>query len=121
MTDVLLITVDGTVTRHEADDPFVFANEHVAQLLDVVAVGHPGLEPRAWIMAVDDFGASKQLPINRNAWAMYGRSPICGPAVFWSDNRDPIPEAVEELVRGAAEPLGHIMDVWLESHPEYQR
>lgn len=60
-------------------------------------------EHRLWVGIVDDFGAQDQ-PLNRKAWALYGRSPIYGTMFLGRDDGGSITPA---LIAVLAEPLEH--------------
>jgi hypothetical protein len=69
-------------------------------------------------MHIDDWGATKRLPINRRAWALYGGSPIYGLAVLSCDVGFPIDDEILALVATDFPPADvlRIMDAWLEAH-----
>lgn len=98
MTHHLLIPTAGQVIRfgqkHDARD---LATMFVADALSVVTAHWPGLG-EVGVMFIDDWGATKQLPVNRKAWYLYGASPIHGDVLFTLDSRAPIDPAVIEWI-----------------------
>lgn len=59
--------------------------------------------PYVFVGWVAEWGRIDRLPLNVKAWALYGRSPICGPMVVALDgepggNRQPLPELFVEAL-----------------------
>ena len=101
-------------------DPANFARVVVnTESLDVVVARALGRD-RVHVMWVDDWGLTKDLPINRRAWALYGGSPIYGTAVLAADDQLPLDDWVVAMVADPEfppPPIQRFMDKWLEAHP----
>lgn len=76
----------------------------------VVVCASPLVEPFVgdetlvgWIF---DWGRVEGMPINRKAWALYGRSPLFGPVVIACDSGRPIPDRVIDMI-------GQPIDTWV--------
>lgn len=65
------------------------AGTDVVVLASPIMAAHHSLDI-PWVGIIDDWGATKELPINRKAWALYGRSPIHGPMIVKNDLSMPI-------------------------------
>lgn len=110
-TDVYVIRIDpdGTVTpipdtrsaltaaRELFDDtPCVFTC-HPVNTPEAQAAGFPIFE-HVVVGVCHDFAYTVTPIVNPKAWALYGRSPIAGPAVFARDDRQPLdPDWIENL------------------------
>lgn len=111
----ILIPVEGTCVI-SPDDPAAVARRALdTDSLDVVAVR--GLQAILHVLYVDDWGKVKDLPINRRAWALYGGSPIYGPAVLARDDQLDMTLDVTMLLAEDDFPgpeINAAMDHWLE-------
>jgi len=118
MTRSLSIPPEGPVMVSE-EEPDALARQLLrTDKLHVVTARALG---RDWlhVMHIDDYGATKPLPINRRAWALYGGSPIHGLAVLSADDGGPIDDEVIEMVSSTAFPTPEVlahMERWLEAH-----
>lgn len=56
-----------------------------------------------WVGWVFDWGIPMGLPVNRKAWALYGRSPIYGPMLLATDLREPLPDGFLSVVASPIE------------------
>lgn len=86
MTTIIRIDPDGTITDIEGDDLFAVA-QPMFDSIDVVTCRAPFFDGFL-VGAIDDWGRSMGLPLNRKAWACYGRSPIFGPMFIAHDQDD---------------------------------
>ncbi len=77
MTYLLRIDPDGTII--EIDDPDLLGVSRAAfdGSTQVVACAAPWLPGHVGV--VHDWGRTEGMPLNKKAWACYGRSPIFGP------------------------------------------
>lgn len=118
MTRSLVIPPEGLPTGSE-EEPDVLARTLLQTAsLDVVIARALGRE-RLYVMYIDDWGMTKELPINRRAWALYGASPIYGLAVLCADDQGLIEDELVELVSEPGFPpenIQRVMDKWLEAH-----
>jgi hypothetical protein len=119
----LLIHTDGTIEPVTQQDARSVALNRIAGSLDVVTVSHPRIrvdEQPIHVMYVDDWGMTSGLPINRKAWALYGRSPIHGDALLKRDDEEgPLGQDVIALVLDPGFPgeaIDKLMDAWLEAN-----
>lgn len=128
MTWVLRLDTDGTVTRCAGAHLVEEARAHF-RLLDLLsppevdvcplaAVRHPShpvhlVAPWPLVMCVHQWSTLEGFPVNVKAWALYGRSPILGPAFVAFDGvdtiRSPLPD---EWVHRVMAPWL----VWVPSH-----
>lgn len=120
LTYTLRIDPDGTCTR---DARLSGARDLAlvgADSLDVISLRAPFLREsfasNELVAYIDDWGRTKGLPLNRKAWALYGRSPVYGP-VWVKDDHDAIlsPKLIA-LIESADFPsdeVGELMDQWL--------
>lgn len=108
MTTYVKIDPDGAVTTEAtviAEFERLMLNEG-----EVVILGSPLLAPYRdnqtdpYVGYVHEWGAvhggpgNGPMPINRKAWALYGRSPIHGPILVVRDLRGPLPDEFIEMV-----------------------
>lgn len=117
MTRSLWIPPDSALPVQRSDtDPAALARELLqTDSLDVCIARALGRE-RLHVLHVDDWGATKRLPVNRRAWALYGGSPIHGVAVLSADDGGAIESWVLELVEARDFPPPEInahMDTFL--------
>lgn len=76
------------------------------------------------IAVIDDWGATKGLPVNAKAWALYGRSPLVGPVFVGLDSnddgtRDDLPDEFIDLIASPEFPpsdLRERMAAWVVVH-----
>lgn len=110
MTWVIRIDTCGTVTRCQGAHLIEEARAHFRLLdllsppeVDVVSFRlledwrHPAPKPGGQIVgAVHQWSRVEGFPLNVKAWALYGRSPLCGPVFIAHDgdgvDRDPLPD-----------------------------
>lgn len=119
MTQSLSIPPEGPLMVSGEEPGALATNLLRTDALTVVTARALGRD-RIYVMHLDDWGATKELPINRRAWALYGGSPLHGLVVLSADDRGPIDDWVIELVSGAEFPPPAVqahMDAWLEAHP----
>lgn len=94
------IEPDGTV--YDLDDNAVLAAHDEFKHTTVVTCSCPMLPvipgDVPWVMVVDDFGA-QDAPLNRKAWALYGRSPIYGVAFVGRDDDGPVTQGLFNVVK----------------------
>lgn len=88
-TKAVLIRPDGTVIATESlaeaeRSRLEMVGSSVVMLRSPLA-RHFGGDPVPYVGWVDEYGEVKQLPVNRKAWALYGRSPIYGTMVVRND------------------------------------
>lgn len=119
MTHVIRIDVDGTLTR--LDHRLVLdAAKTEYESRDVVVLNHPQLGRGQFVGVVSDWGRLDQLPINWKAWALYGRSVICGAMFVARDDRQPIDEqTIEWIDQYTFDELRPAMDAWLAENPAH--
>lgn len=114
----MLIPVDGVCVA-SPDDPAALARRTLdTEALDVVKVR--GLQGAVHVLYVHDWGKVIELPINRRAWALYGGSPIYGPAVLARDDELDLTLDVTLLLAEEDFPgpeINAAMDDWLENNP----
>lgn len=121
MTHVIRIDPDGTLAR--LDDKYVLdAAVKVYTDRDVVVLNHPMLGRHGeYVGVVSDWGRVDQLPINWKAWALYGRSVICGPMFIGRDDREPIDdELIEWIDNETFDEMRPAMAAWLEENPAHE-
>lgn len=115
----LVIPTDGPCFDSDSD-PATIAKELLAtSSLDVVMARALGRDP-LHVLHIDDWGKTKELPLNRKAWALYGGSPIYGLAVLSADSGGPLDQHVVTLVSDDEFPdpaTRAAMDQWLEENP----
>ena len=116
----LIIQPNGEIATIEHPDVRGDAVRVIGETQDVVSVSgliEWGLRDPIHFLRIDDWGQTKALPLNRKAWALYGRSPIHGPAVFHRDEGEgPLDPRVVELVTDPefpGEDISEIMNRWL--------
>jgi len=129
MNDVYVVRIqpDGTVFavstqqggyRYAAD---AARKEGGIESIDIVTLPNPILGHGVFVGAIDDWGATYDppLPVNRKAWALYGRSPIHGPMWLANDYNEPLDTMLIDMLTGD-EWIGHDIDVamdeWLIQH-----
>lgn len=94
----LRIDPDGSVTRL---DEFAWtAGQAEFDHTTVVTCGAPFVGQSVHVLVLDDFGAA-DLPLNRKAWGLYGRSPIYGPVFVGRDDGDEVDEELAATVEAA--------------------
>lgn len=125
ITPMLLLHEDGSTRLLESLDPLGTARSLLGDQVSVYSCNNPGaLEPRDYVLVIDDFGDAKGLPLNRKAWALYGRSPIYGPALWYRDDHEPIPpELLAAVTSGEflTFELHDAMDAWLNARHGHRR
>lgn len=90
------IDVDGTVTARWTNALDAARAELTSTT--VVSLSAPILpSSHVWVGVLDDFGAADQ-PLNRKAWALYGRSPIYGPMYVAADGGSELPAEVVAII-----------------------
>jgi hypothetical protein len=112
------IDTDGRVVTELAARPERTAAAFIGtEHLSVVTCHHPALAG-THVLYVDDFGLTLGRPLNRKAWALYGGSPIYGPAVLLRDDHDDLdPDILEALAAEFPDPeISAQMDAWLAKH-----
>lgn len=94
----LRIDPDGTVTPVEQIDVLAAARAELREC-DVNTLRSPFTNDDTYIGIGADWARVEGEPLNVKAWALYGRSPICGPMYVALDSnedgpalRDPLPE-----------------------------
>jgi hypothetical protein len=109
MTKCIRIDPDGTITRCQGE-AFDEAHNHFTGLCEVVTLAQE-IEGRhikfdeilvGWI---DDLGRYKPLPLNKKAWALYGRSPIVGTMFVADDYGSDLRDLLIERLRAPFEDL----------------
>jgi hypothetical protein len=110
MTTYALIQPEGTRRRTGAvdieTDAAVVAEFQKAindEGTDVVTLTSPSMAAYRsphdpWVGWIFDWGKTMGLPVNRKAWALYGRSPIYGPMLIATDHRAPLPDEFLEII-----------------------
>lgn len=126
MTTALLIQPDGSTELHTTHDPLDFYRNTVVRETSVLTANHPTLDTHAFVLVYDDIGLLREArqPLNRKAWALYGRSPVYGPVLFYRDDRADLETHVIEWVcsdRLLSPELVTAMDAWLDSHTDFPR
>lgn len=102
MATIIRIDPDGTITDIEGSDILAVA-QPVFDSIDVVTCRAPIFQG-SLVGVIDDWGRVNGLPLNRKAWACYGRSPIFGPMFLAHDqdddgHREPLDPALIALLR----------------------
>lgn len=99
----LTLRIDPDGSTAVVDKPLMTAATDEHRHTSVVVCAGPVVDGRPLhVMFIDDFGAEDQ-PINRKAWALYGRSPIYGVALLGLDGD--AGELADDLVELLAKPL----------------
>ena len=106
MSTFIIVRPDGTV---ETDATVVAEfQETMRSQGTVVTLASPVARPH-WsgpeplVGYVFDWGRVDGLPINRKAWALYGRSTIHGPMLIGLDNRAPLSPEFVQMVSSSIE------------------
>jgi hypothetical protein len=116
-TYAIRIDPDGLVVRY--DDPDLARYLATGQFdgqTDVVVLAAPFLPPGLYVGFIHDWGKVIGLPLNRPAWALYGRSPIFGPMFVKRDDDGPLDPALCDMLEQGAIPsldTERAMDAWL--------
>ncbi len=124
---VLRIDPDGTVFavstqrggyRYAAN---AAQKEGGIESIDIVTLRNPILGRGVFVGAIDDRGATHDppLPVNRKAWALYGRSPIHGPMWLANDDNEPLDTMLIDMLTGDEwinDELDNAMNKYLTSH-----
>lgn len=109
MTKIVRIDPDGSV--HDIDGENLIAAARAAfETIDIVTCRAPFYDGFL-VGAIDDWGRTKGMPLNRKAWAAYGRSPIYGP-MFLAHDQDEAGHRVhldDALVALLHQPLDEIV------------
>ncbi len=105
MARVLRIDPDGTVTATLDDSLLKAANREFDGRAGILTCAAPFLHEHSagtWVLAVHDEGWLLDMPVNRKAWALYGRSPLVGVAFLALDGsttQPMMPGAVPDIIR----------------------
>lgn len=110
--NVLCLRIDPDGTVIEYTDPDLLGLAHAEfEETDVVVLRSPWYDERVLpdgapplVGVIYDWGRDLGLPLNVKAWALYGRSPICGPMWIALDSEDdgrrrPLPPGLLSAVR----------------------
>lgn len=118
MTYVIRIETNGDVIRMDDSitDLTGVAERALAATVDVVTLHlnavtpFPGGGDPYLVGVVDGWGRSKGMPVNLKAWALYGRSPLCGPCFVAYDTDGPSrPALPDEWITAIEQPF----DSWM--------
>ena len=107
---VILLDVDGTVTPLSESDPHKAARQHVPEGVTVYSCHSPIGAPEQFpsfdgplIGMTGEWAHTDTPTVNIKAWALYGRSPICGPVILAFDDRRPFTSEWLEKLSGPIE------------------
>lgn len=128
-TRIVRIDPDGTVDLVDGGDLLSVGRTAFDGRTDVITLRSPEVDASWGVMVgvVHDTGLLDGLPLNRKAWALYGRSPIYGPmfVAFDQDDvggRDPLETWFIDKIMSddyPTPPVQAAMTDWLSQHPEF--
>lgn len=100
MTAIVRIDVDGTVHECEGSRLLTIAREYFEGGVDVCTGGTPSGAPPEFpqscgpvVLVCAEWAAMPGGVVNVKAWALYGRSPLCGPVFVAHDQGDAMGDA----------------------------